>query len=259
MGVNLFVMNSTAKPVTWIHPPSVPNLPLDELHIWLASLDIDRALRDHLGTFLSPDECVRAERFVFERDREHFIAARGTLREILSRYLAVQPESIRLQTTKHGKPFLDTKSGGPRLRFNLAHSHGLALYAVAQYRELGVDIERIDAERATSDIAERYFSLAERAELASLPEHLRLEAFFLCWTRKEAYVKARGEGLHIPLDSFDVSLTPGQPALLSSEDSSQWSLTVFSPAPGFAAACISEAGADNPKFWDFSSSFGPSP
>jgi 4'-phosphopantetheinyl transferase len=248
--VNLPAVISVENPVAWLHPHVGLTLLPGELHVWRACLDVTPAHRDRFASYLSPEERARGDRFIFPRDRDHFVVARGVLRELLGRYLTEPAENITFGTGKHGKPFLLQGPGRAPIRFNLSHSHGFALYAFALDRELGIDIEQISAHRATQQIAERYFSVAECAELRALPPHLRVEAFFLCWTRKEAYVKAHGEGLHIPLDSFDVSLTPGGPTTLRSKDASGWLLTAFSPAPNFAAACISEVGVCERKFWD---------
>ncbi len=221
----------------WTKPGGELTLPQNEVHVWRASLDVDTSERTRLFSFLSDDERVRAARFVFPRDRDHFIAARGRLRELLGGYLQRSPQSIRFQTGRYGKP---TLTDDTNFRFNLTHSYGLALYLFATQRELGIDAEKIRPEFATEGIAERYFSEAERTELRELPAEIRTTAFFLCWTRKEAYVKAHGDGLQIPLDSFNVSVTPGEPERLRSTDSERWSMRSFSPAPDFVASVLVE-------------------
>ena len=127
--------------------------------------------------------------------------------------------------------------------FNLSHSHGLAVYAFALGREVGIDLEPIRPDFVSDDIAGRYFSTQELNELRALSPESGLEGFFLCWTSKEAYVKARGEGLQIPLESFSVSLTPGQREVLESADSSRWGLHSFQPAPRYVAAIVGEGKA----------------
>jgi 4'-phosphopantetheinyl transferase len=169
------------------------------------------------------------------------VAARGGLRDVLSRYTGTTPESLRFSYGGHGKPFLGDEGGGGLLRFNVSHSNGVALYAVAAGREVGVDIEHVREDFAGLDIAERFFSSREVAALRALPGAERPGAFFDCWTRKEAYIKARGEGLSCPLHLFSVSLTPGQPAaLLCTDDEPQeaarWSLVELFPGEGFRAA-----------------------
>src|SRR5262249_48848883 len=195
-----------------------------------------------LFQMLTSDEQRRAERFYFPQDRQHFIAGRGILRVVLGKYLGREPHQLQFDYNLHGKPKL---IGEKRLRFNLSHSHGLALYAVTWEREVGVDIEHVRPDFAGEAIAERFFSPNETAVLRSLPDHLRVAAFFNCWTRKEAYIKARGKGLAIPLDQFDVSLAPGEPAALLADraappESQRWAMCCLAPGPGYAGAVAVE-------------------
>jgi 4'-phosphopantetheinyl transferase len=140
------------------------------------------------------------------------------------------------------------------LRFNLSHSHQFAFFAFCLDHELGIDIEKIKPEVAFEGIENHYFSPKERAELETLPRDLRPEGFFLCWTRKEAYVKATGEGLKVPLESFSVSLTPGNPAVLQSSDEQRWSLYSLHPTAGFVGALTVEGHGHRLRFWDWSES-----
>jgi len=135
----------------------------------------------------------------------------------------------------------------------VSHSQGWALLAFSLGRNLGVDVEFIRADVVTDEIAERYFSTQEIAELKALPQRMRAEGFFRCWTRKEAYIKARGEGLQIPLDSFHVSLTPGEPERLDSLDSSRWSLRQVNPDPRYAGALVAEGNDWELRCWDWKS------
>lgn len=160
-------------------------------------------------------------------------------------------DSLRFNFGPQDKPSLEMQGLSPRVNFNLSHSHGLAVYAFALGREVGVDVELIRPEFIGDDIAERYFSSREQAELRTLSQNLRAEGFFNCWTRKEAYVKARGEGLQIPLKDFDVSLTPGEPPILESGDISQWSLRSFEPAPGYVAAVVAEGKDWQLRKWEW--------
>jgi 4'-phosphopantetheinyl transferase len=199
----------------------------------------------NLQLTLAADEIARAERFYFQKDREHFIVARGLLRLILSCYLYVAPDQLRFCYGSHGKPALAITSGQDRLCFNLAHAHGLALYAVARGREVGIDLERLRLIPDAEQIAARFFSPRENAVFRALPSSKRQEAFFNCWTRKEAYIKAVGDGLARPLDRFEVSLRPGEPARLLSvegdaQEASRWVLQDLTPAPGYVAAIAVE-------------------
>ena len=223
----------------WSASPAQPILTPHEVHVWRAHLDCSDLVLRRLEAALSPEEIARANRFFFLRDRQHFIAARGILRQLLAEYLRRSPVDLEFAYHSRGKPYLVSPTVTP-VAFNVSHSRGLALLAFSPGRELGADLEFIRPEIASDEIASRYFAPSEVAELQSLSPAQRPEAFFLCWTRKEAYIKARGEGLQIPLTSFRVSLTPGQPEILESADASRWTLRNLSPAPDYAAALVAE-------------------
>jgi len=237
--------------IAWATAPPELRLQENEIHLWRASLDCEAAVLRGLEAILAPEEKSRAAKFVFARDRDHFITARGILRELFGEYLHHAPATVEFGYGAQGKPTLGGSVSHSSLRFNLSHSHGLAVYAFSMGREVGVDLEPIRPDFATQDIAKRFFAPAEVEELQSLPPELRAEGFFLCWTRKEAYIKARGEGLQIPLDSFRVSLTPGEPESLKSHDSSRWSLRAFQPAEGFAGAVVGEGQDWKLRYWDW--------
>jgi len=235
-----------AAPITspvppWRTPPETLVLGSDEVHVWRAALDQPPSQVQSFLHNLAADEQARAERFYFERDREHFIVARGVLRAILGGYLDRAPEELSFCYSAYGKPSLAGEFEGDAIRFSVSHSGGVALYAVTRGREAGIDIERIRSDLAVAEIAERFFSPREVAMLRTLPAEAQTQAFFCCWTRKEAYIKARGEGLSLPLDQFDVSLAPGEPAAVlgtqrDPSEASRWSLQELTPAPGFVAA-----------------------
>jgi 4'-phosphopantetheinyl transferase len=229
----------------WPTGPARPSLSGDDVHVWRVVLDQEQALVEAFRETLSLDELERAARFHFARDAKHFVIARGALRNILGRYLAERPERLRFATTQFGKPSLTGVQSGAGLRFNLSHSGGLALYAVARERELGIDIERLREDFDWRGIAAHYFSPHEATTLGSLPPAAQTQAFFNCWTRKEAYIKARGEGLSMPLDQFDVSFAPDEPARLVRNinaplETSRWSLRELHPGLGYAAAIAVE-------------------
>jgi 4'-phosphopantetheinyl transferase len=212
-----------------------------EIHVWRASLDRGRDETGRLSETLDPEERQRAARFVFERHRRRFVVARGVLRNILARYLSLRPGEIVLQFNEYGKPSLQAGAGGAPLHFTVSHAEETALYAFSADLEVGVDVEYVRRDMATAEIAEQFFSPGEVRAFRELPEHLRTEAFFNCWTRKEAYIKALGKGLSHPLDLFTVSLTPGQPAALlhdetDPEGADHWSLRELQVGPGYAAA-----------------------
>jgi 4'-phosphopantetheinyl transferase len=203
--------------------------PAQQVHIWLASLQQDQNCLARLAQTLSPDEHARAQRFHFERDRRRFIVGRGVLRNILARYLAQDAGKITFAYAERGKPYLPATSPNPCLRFNLAHSHEMAAYAITIEHDVGVDLEHIHPIAEMEQIAERFFAAAEFQALCALPDEQRPIGFFNCWTRKEAYIKAIGDGLSKPLDQFIVSLAPSTPARLlhidgDEQEAQRWSL-----------------------------------
>ena len=242
---------------SWNFPPKTLTLRSGLVHVWRAGLNISTYQLHTFQATLAAEECVRAERFFFQKDRELFVARRGILRNILGPYLDREPNQLRFCYNAYGKPSLAEEVGEKELCFNLSHSDGLALYALTWGRKIGIDIERLRPDVADEAVAERYFSPREVAVLHALPRHLRKEAFFSCWTRKEAYIKAEGKGLSIPLDAFDVSLTPGEPAALLrtqrySQETSCWSLQSLNPGHGYAAALAVKGHGLELECWHWS-------
>jgi len=240
----------------WHPPPEEVLLPRDEVHVWRVALDLEPARVRDLMPILSPDECARAERFYSQKDGRHFTVGRAVLRAILGLYLRMKPEHVPFRYSAHGKPEVASACSRGALRFNLSHSHNLALCAVARERPVGVDIEHIRDDPDRDRVAERFFSPHETAALRALPANARREAFFACWTRKEAYVKARGEGLSLRLDQFSVSVGPLEPAgLLSASgdpaEAARWSLTSLAPGPGYLAALAVEGHGWRLKCWQW--------
>jgi 4'-phosphopantetheinyl transferase len=235
---------------SWAPDPQALELEEGEIQVWRAHLDCEAMLSRFEAT-LSSDERVRASRYFFQQDRNGFIATRGVLRELLGRYVSRTPKELEFDYTPQGKPSLRAELLGRRIRFNVSHSHNLALFAFAVGRNLGVDVELVRPDFGGDEIAERYFAPQEVEELRVLPPSMRAEGFFLCWTRKEAYVKARGEGLHIPLDSFHVSLTPGRPEQLHSVDGFRWSLRSLLPDARYVGAVVGEGQGWQLRCWDW--------
>jgi 4'-phosphopantetheinyl transferase len=195
------------------------------------------------ATLLSEAERQRASRFAFDRDRRRFIVARAHLRGLLAARLGTRPESVELAYGPRGKPELSRRFADSELRFNVSHSEDVAVFAFALRREIGVDVEAVRAIPDADDIAARFFSRRENEAYRALHRRDRALGFFNCWTRKEAFIKARGDGLHYPLDRFDVSLTPGEPANLLRVESTpgedcEWTLHGFVPQPGFVGAVV---------------------
>jgi 4'-phosphopantetheinyl transferase len=230
---------------SWEAPPPLLTLNDAEVHIWRASLVQPSETLASYSKMLAPDEHQRAGRFIFERDRQRFFVARGMLRLLLGRYLERDPDTVRFSYSEYGKPEI-AEPAKSDLRFNVSHSHELVLYAFTRKRQIGVDVEYVNPDRAVQDIAARFFSEREIAMLRSLPQTQQTEAFFACWTRKEAYIKGRGQGLSFPLTQFDVSLIPGTPVELlecrepANARTERWSLGEIGAGVDYAAAMAVE-------------------
>lgn len=219
---------------TRAHPPLLSD---HEVHVWRGWQDVPEAALPTLLAVLSADEVQRARRFVTAQLTARFTAARGMMRHVLSGYVDRAPHALAFSYREHGKPYLGE---WPELYFNLSHSHGFMVLAVSRRRDLGVDVEAIRPEVPHESIARRFFSPREVDMLFALPPQQQAHGFFNCWTRKEAYLKALGWGLSIPLDRFDVTLTPGVPAQLLEDrgnaDLHRWTLCNLEAAPGYAGA-----------------------
>jgi len=212
--------------------PRALRLTEDAVHVWAASLDVGVARFRSLGRHLSDDERDRALRLRSRFDRTRFVAARGIFRELAGRYLGVEPRSIRFAYGPFGKPRLDESS----LAINLSRAGDLALFAFARGREIGVDIERVRHGFPCERVAEDFFSPAEISSLQAFPPRERCAAFFRCWTRKEAYLKARGDGLAVDLRSFDVSLDKRASLLREEHEPGRFALCALAAPPGHAVA-----------------------
>jgi 4'-phosphopantetheinyl transferase len=239
--------------VNWEVAPRNPILRDGELHVWLSMARQEPHARNLLDV-LSTEEVERAGRFHFSRDRERFVHARGVLRTLLGRYLGADPAGLRFRSNDYGKPALAGEWGGSGINFNLSHSQEVVLYAFALGREVGVDVEHIRPEFAGEDIAARFFSAPEAEGLRHTPAEARAAAFFSCWTRKEAYIKAKGEGLSFPLDRFAVSVDADvQDVALNvfgdAGESRRWTIISLIPATGYVAALATEGYGRKLNCW----------
>lgn len=210
------------------------------------TLDVPADERAALAAVLSPEERARAARFHSPEHGARFIVAHARLRQLLAPLLDIAPPDIEFIAGEHGKPALAGAAAGSDLQFNLSHSGALGLVGWAQGREIGVDVEIWRAMNDEAALVRRYFSPAEIAAYEALPPAQRTEGFFNCWTRKEAYIKAVGRGLGLPLDSFDVSIGSGADACLLRpsglcDDSLQWSLAAPTLAPQVSMAVVLQA------------------
>lgn len=239
----------------WLSPPVHCPPPGDDVHLWRGRLDQPPWRVQQMARTLSADERARADRYRFEIDRNRFIIARAMLRVILSRYLDIEPDQVQLCYGPHGKPYLREDMNQALIRFSVAHSHQMAVYALACAREVGIDLEFTRPVGRIEQTAAEFMSRCELALLSKLPAEQKQEAFYLCWTRKEAYVKARGLGLGQPLEQLDVSIAPGKPARLLGVEGNpnerlRWSLYSFTPASGYLAALAVEGHGWDTARWD---------
>jgi 4'-phosphopantetheinyl transferase len=219
----------------WNPPPGVLTIDEQVVDLWLIQLnDVVRDL-DSLSGFLSIDELERAARFKFDKDRQLFVGAHVALRSILSRYLRQNPEQLEFIEGSNGKPHLAEPS--ERIEFNLSHSHRKALLAVALGREIGVDIEYVKRNFQFEEIAERFFTAREVTALRGLPSHLQRQAFFKCWTSKEAFLKAKGTGLSGKLDEVAIIFDSSDQVRINARVPG-WSLTEIPPCVGYEGALV---------------------
>lgn len=233
----------------WQWPPAELGLAEDEVHVWRVGLE--RPF-DPFLPLLSVAERERAARFHFARDRQRYVVGRGVVRTVLGRYLGADPAALVLDVTKFGKPFLV----GQALAFNLSHSRDVGLLAVCRSSVVGVDVEEKRPLSNLLSLAAHVFSPTELETLHTLPPAQQIEAFFNGWTRKEAFIKAIGEGFSYPLTTFDVTLLPQEPAKIvqvggSAVAAAQWSLHLLPPLPGFASALVLKAGKWRLWGWEF--------
>ena len=227
--------------MAWNRPQGTPVLDDGEVHVWCANLDEAASVALRLERLLSEEERRRAAAFYFEEDRRRFMMARAVLRELLGSYLHIAPAALRFAVHAYGKPQLAHPRDFREMHFNVTHSHGLALYAMARDRAVGVDVEQVRAEFPYADIAAQFFSSDENAVLDTMPACRRSEQFFIYWTCKEAYLKAIGTGLGFPLESIHVDVgSEGGPARVQIEgkpgEGSQWSLMQLTPSHGYTGA-----------------------
>jgi 4'-phosphopantetheinyl transferase len=220
------------------------SLPENEVQLWRADLEAISSDESRWQKILSPDEATRASRFHFPKDRQHFVAARALLRMILAGYLSSEPGNLKFSYSTNDKPSLSPVYADSRVTFNVSHSGGIALFAFSRRRDIGVDVEQVRRNFDVEAIARRFFSAHEQSQLFDLPPEERVDAFFRCWTRKEAYIKATGDGLSLPLTQFDVCLDSGNiDALVATRpdrsEAERWRLREVSAGPGYLAAlCV---------------------
>jgi 4'-phosphopantetheinyl transferase len=230
-------------------PASRMEIAPNEIHLWLIGLDLAEDSVEHLRRLLSAGERQRERGFHFRADRRRFIVSHGMLRMILGGCVNQRPEEVCFCFEEHGKPYLEPSTNPNGISFNMAHSNELALVGVCRSLRIGVDIEYKDVRHATGEIAHRHFAREELAVFAALSASAQTEAFFTTWTRKEAYIKARGEGVFLGLDGFAiVSDAEARPVLVRSSHqnrSQSWQFRDLSLHEHYAAALA----IDGSKSW----------
>ena len=242
-------------PDPWSNPVRPVKLGEGEVHVWRACLDVTVEELQVRSKLMKEEERARGARYLRAEVGSRFVAGRGLLRRLLGMYLGTDAAEVEFTFNSFGKPALAAKHGAGDLRFNVSHSHDWALIAFTRGRELGVYIERVRPDFATREIAQRFFSPSEARRLIALPAATQTEAFFQCWTRKEGYIKARGEGLSRGLDSFEVAFGPGvDAAVLNALDdaspTARWLVLDLQPAQGFAGALVVERPVAEVRLWN---------
>lgn len=251
-------MTATVSPrgsgLVWRDPPPRPRLQPGRVDVWRASLDVDPDLAFGLLATLVEDEEARSRHYRFEKDRRRYVVSRGILRHLLGLYLDCRPTDLRLYRGAFGKPSLGEADEGHEIRFNLSHSGGLALFAFSLGREVGIDVEFATSAHVDELARAGFLSEGEERQLRALQGQQRQEALLRCWTRKEAVLKATGEGMSAFLPGIEVSLDPGVPALLRApqgeKEVGRWSLVDLTPASGYAA-CLAVEGAAEVVCWEW--------
>jgi 4'-phosphopantetheinyl transferase len=234
------VISKPVEPEPLQHPDGI--LPDDEVQVWQVDLAAWEKATGSLFELLDPKEKARAERFKFPAPRNQYVISRGLLRRALARYLKIEACAVEFRTTANGKPELAARSD---LRFNLSHTRGATVFALAHHRQVGIDVERIRQDTNAMELAERFFSRPEVEWLRSQPASEHLPSFLSCWTAKEAYIKAQGEGLSLPLGSFGVLPMPATAKLqlkvyADPEESKRWTMWRLDLGPDLCAALAVE-------------------
>jgi 4'-phosphopantetheinyl transferase len=233
------VLESEPSKVTWIIPAPDLTLANSVVDVWLISLTQPDPASGFFADLLSSDERERAVRFKFDKHRWPYIVAHAGLRSILSCYLKTEPTDLQFVTGVNGKPSLAPELAGSGLQFNLSHSHEMALLGVTRGHEIGVDTEWIKEDYGFDEVAEQFFTNKEVSQLRALPEEVRRQAFFKCWTSKEAFLKAKGTGLSGKLDEVEITLAENQRVRIDASVPG-WTLTELSPAGTYEAALVIE-------------------
>jgi len=248
-------LNPLAEIIQWPPRSQAPPLAANEIHVWAATLSVAPGILEKYATTLAPDEIARANKFKFDKHRNRFIAGRGALRAMLGQYLNAEPTALRFAYSPNGKPQLTEGFAGSGIHFNLAHTEDLAVMAVTRIGAIGADVEAVRPMKNVEELVARFFSPRENELFQKVSADQKPGAFFDLWTRKEALLKATGEGITRSLSLVEVSFLPGEPARLlaisgSAAKAAQWCLRELSPAAGFTGAIAIDLGISNIKGGD---------
>ena len=240
--------------IPWRIELDQPLLSEDEIHIWAACIDVAPTVSAALAVSLSEEERTRANRFRFRQHQSRFIAGRGLLRAIVSHYLQIEPARVEFKYNSEGKPELTRPFDGSGIHFNLTHSEDLVLIAVTTIGPVGIDVERVRVNKDAKELVNWFCSPRERELFETLAAQEKQLAFFNLWTRKEALLKATGEGIAQLLSQVEVTFRPGEPARFiavsgDSERGSRWSVYNLSPAPHFVAAVVIQTEDAQLRLW----------
>ena len=242
--------------ILWLTPPSRWPLYGSEIHVWAASLRVSVEKLAGFESTLSMDEQERAGRFHFEPDRNDFVSGRGILRAILGSYLKIEPNQVHFEYGAFGKPILANQTANSRLHFNLAHSDGVFLTAVSRLCPVGVDVEHNRMIANPDDLVKQVLSKTEAVDWQSLPNDSKTAAFYNLWTRKEACLKATGDGITERLQEFAVSFMPDEPARVVKSpemlpSTGGWTVIELNPVPGYTAALAVPNSEFNLSCWQW--------
>jgi 4'-phosphopantetheinyl transferase len=251
-------LNSPAETIQWPSRPRAAPLAGNEIHVWATTLAAPPSVLENFATTLSPEEKERAYKFKFEKHRNRFIAGRGALRAILAPYLRANAAKLRFVYSANGKPALAEEFAGDGIHFNLAHSEEMVLVAVTRMGAVGVDVEGVRPVKDVEELVARFFSQRESEAFRKVSDDQKPAAFFNLWTRKEALLKATGEGITRSLSLVEVSFLPGEPARLlaisgDAAKAAEWSLRELAPAAGFTGAIAIQAQDISVQCWKWSS------
>ncbi len=235
---------------------SVPDLLTSEVHIWRSRVDLPHRQVQALSSVLSREEKSKAHRFVFDRDRARYIVSHGVLRQVLSGYLSVEPHQLTFRAREAGRPELSGEFEGSAVRFNLSHSRNMALLAFTRVLEVGVDIEFMAPLPNVEALAAKHFSEKELKRLRSSPRQQKMEVFYSCWTRREACLKASGDGFRVPMKTVEVFSAPKDtlgsvPADNDPNELKLFKLVTLYPEANYISAIAAEGRGWDLRLFDY--------